>query len=431
MATHGGPAPGASRPPSATEGCTQQVSGRVRLVAPRRPRRGIGRRRPDLHEHAAVGGARASPRRDGPLPAEAEQRLEEFAGLVSAALANAQARSEVQTLADEQAALLRVAERVARGDPPDEVFATVTAEARQLLGGQPMTLTRFEEARRAGRHQSQRRAGTARDPHRATRPTRSPIACGAPRAPCGSTTTASSRTPAWRETSASPPPSPRRSRSRAAYGACSPRRRRTVRFRAAPRIVSSSSPTSSASAVGNATSRAQLIASRARVLSTADETRPPAPARRPRRRAAAPRPDGHQPEAGAGRRSPTATCTPAGAASTRRSSTPSAPTDELRELVSGILPSTLTARGPAGGRASRLIRDLPLPVRLRRSMCPASRPEIETTAYFVVAEALTNVVKHARATGAHGSSRASTAPSCGSRCATTASAALASASAPV
>ncbi len=43
-----------------------------------------------------------------------------------------------------------------------------------------------------------------------------------------------------------------------------------------------------------------------------------------------------------------------------------------------------------------LIRDLPLPVDATIDV-PRLSPEIETTAYFVVAEALTNVVKHARA----------------------------------
>jgi GAF domain-containing protein len=83
--------------------------------------------------------------RAGPLPGTVERRLEEFAGLITAALANAQARTEVEELAAEQAALLRVAERVARGDPPAAVFEAVAAEAQQLLGGQPITLVRFEE----------------------------------------------------------------------------------------------------------------------------------------------------------------------------------------------------------------------------------------------------------------------------------------------
>ena len=70
-------------------------------------------------------------------------------------------------------------------------------------------------------------------------------------------------------------------------------------------------------------------------------------------------------------------------------------TGELRELAHGILPSVLTRGGlPAGVRA--LASRMPVPVETDVSVdrLPA---EVEATAYFVVAEALTNVAKHARA----------------------------------
>jgi PAS domain S-box-containing protein len=70
-------------------------------------------------------------------------------------------------------------------------------------------------------------------------------------------------------------------------------------------------------------------------------------------------------------------------------------TEELRELAHGILPATLTAGGlPAGVEA--LASRMPVPVRLEIDVerLPAA---IEATAYFVVAEALTNVAKHSRA----------------------------------
>jgi signal transduction histidine kinase len=66
------------------------------------------------------------------LPAEAEARLAGFTELVATAIANMQARVELQGSADEQAALRRVAELVARAAPPEEVFAAVTAEAGRL-----------------------------------------------------------------------------------------------------------------------------------------------------------------------------------------------------------------------------------------------------------------------------------------------------------
>jgi GAF domain-containing protein len=81
------------------------------------------------------------------LPARAEPRLAQFAELVAAALANAHMREEVQQLADEQAALRRVAELVGRGMAPHEVFAAVATEASRLLDGEAMTLTRFEGER--------------------------------------------------------------------------------------------------------------------------------------------------------------------------------------------------------------------------------------------------------------------------------------------
>ena len=71
---------------------------------------------------------------------------------------------------------------------------------------------------------------------------------------------------------------------------------------------------------------------------------------------------------------------------------------ELRDLAHGILPAALTQGGLRVGLES-LVDDIDLPVRLRLT-CPRLPPEIETTAYFVVAEALTNVVKHARARSA-------------------------------
>ena len=71
----------------------------------------------------------------GALPPDTEARLANFAGLVATALSNAQARAEVNRLADEQASLRRVATLVARGSPAAEVFAAVADEVGQLLQG--------------------------------------------------------------------------------------------------------------------------------------------------------------------------------------------------------------------------------------------------------------------------------------------------------
>jgi signal transduction histidine kinase len=71
---------------------------------------------------------------------------------------------------------------------------------------------------------------------------------------------------------------------------------------------------------------------------------------------------------------------------------------ELRELAHGILPAALTHGGLRAG-VDALAARLRVPVELD---LPAQRfpPEVEATAYFIVAEALTNVVKHAHATRA-------------------------------
>jgi signal transduction histidine kinase len=68
---------------------------------------------------------------------------------------------------------------------------------------------------------------------------------------------------------------------------------------------------------------------------------------------------------------------------------------DLRELASGIHPSILTDRG-LGAALQALAARSAVPVEL--GALPEERlpPAIETTAYFVAAEALTNAVKHAR-----------------------------------
>jgi signal transduction histidine kinase len=73
-------------------------------------------------------------------------------------------------------------------------------------------------------------------------------------------------------------------------------------------------------------------------------------------------------------------------------------TAELRELAHGILPSALTRGGLHAGVDAFVSRlDLPVDIEVSRERLPA---DIEATAYFIVAEALTNVVKHAHATRA-------------------------------
>jgi GAF domain-containing protein len=83
------------------------------------------------------------------FPPRTEQRIASFAELVADALANTDAREQLQRLLDEQAALRRVAVLVARGPDPTAVFERVSEEVGGLLGARTANLIRFEGAGRA------------------------------------------------------------------------------------------------------------------------------------------------------------------------------------------------------------------------------------------------------------------------------------------
>jgi signal transduction histidine kinase len=150
-----------------------------------------------------------------------------------------------------------------------------------------------------------------------------------------------------------------------------------------------------AAAIANAENRAQLTASRARIVASADEAR---------RRLQRDVHDGAQQRlvqtvlalklarnaAAAGE--PTDDLIAEALGSAERASS------ELRDLVHGILPASLSRGGLRRGIES-LIADLPMSVELDFT-APRLPAGTEITTYFVVAEALTNVVKHAGATQA-------------------------------
>jgi GAF domain-containing protein len=81
---------------------------------------------------------------DAPLPDHLEDRLAEFTELVATAIANSQAREDFTRLAEEQAALRRVATLVAHGASPAKVFELVTVEVALLVPADGSALTRFE-----------------------------------------------------------------------------------------------------------------------------------------------------------------------------------------------------------------------------------------------------------------------------------------------
>jgi signal transduction histidine kinase len=72
---------------------------------------------------------------------------------------------------------------------------------------------------------------------------------------------------------------------------------------------------------------------------------------------------------------------------------------ELRDLVRGVHPPVLTDRG-LDAALSGLAARSPVPVEVHVDMPVRPKPLVEAVAYFVVAEALTNVAKHSRASQA-------------------------------
>ena len=78
------------------------------------------------------------------FPADTESRMEDFTELVGMAIANAEAEERLRGLADTQASLRRLAMLVARGEPPEAVFAAVTREALRYFGNGTARMIRFE-----------------------------------------------------------------------------------------------------------------------------------------------------------------------------------------------------------------------------------------------------------------------------------------------
>ncbi len=329
-----------------------------------------------------------------PLPGGAEARLGMFAELVATAISNAQAQAALGALADEQSALRLVAELVARGAPLDEVFTAVAREASVLLGDNATALLRYDPdehgtvvaahagpARAGLRIPSDGDTGTGRvrrtgRPHRVDSFEGTSLADTARalgvRAAVTVPVLVEGRVWGTLSTSTAGPPPPAETEERLAQFA-----------------------ELAGAAIANAENKAKLSTSRARIISTADEAR-----RRLRRDVH----DGAQQrlvhtiialklarDALARGERPDELVHEALTHAERASA-------ELRDIVRGILPVALTRGGLRAGLES-LVADLTLPVDVRVS-APRLPAPTETTAYFVVAEALTNVVKHARATRA-------------------------------
>jgi len=78
------------------------------------------------------------------FPSGTESRMADFMELAATAVANAKAEEELRELAGTQAALRRLAVLVARGEPPEAVFAAATREVRRHFGGGIARMVRYE-----------------------------------------------------------------------------------------------------------------------------------------------------------------------------------------------------------------------------------------------------------------------------------------------
>ena len=328
------------------------------------------------------------------FPPDTEDRIAGFAELVETAIANAQARSQLAQVAEEQRALRQVATLVAGGASQSELFAAVAQQASRVLGGPPAALLRYGSEGDAvvvaasgglavpGMRVAADGGGIAAAVQRCSGPVRVDsyatlegaagdaarevgmrAAVGAPIVVAGvlwGTVIAMS------DDEPLPPVT----------------EDRLAKFAA---LV--------ATAIDNTESAAELSASRARVVAAADESR-----HRIQRDL----------QEGAERRLVETTTTlrlAAGAigdagervSGLLRESLDNAEraTAELQELARGMLPAALDHGGLRAGVES-LVAQMDLPVQVDVPAGRLPRP-VETTAYFVVAEALTNALKHSGA----------------------------------
>jgi signal transduction histidine kinase len=289
-----------------------------------------------------------------------------------------ESRDDLRTIAEEQAALRRVATLVARDVPPAELFQAAASEVRTLLDADITGLLRYEEDGTAARLAGSAAPGVeivegervAAAVLRTGRPARvddsEGVSVGAP-------IVVGARlwgvmAAGWKRDDALAPDI----------------EERMAQF---TELI--------ATAIANAQSRAELAASRARVVATADETR---------RRIERDLHDGAQQSlvhtvitlklarrALGDASGPAVDLVDEALEHAERANT------ELRDLAHGILPATLS-RG-LDAAIETLVSRVRLPVSVDVT-AERMAPELEATAYFVVAEALTNTVKHARASRA-------------------------------
>jgi signal transduction histidine kinase len=338
-----------------------------------------------------------------PLPANTETRLVGFTDLLATAIANAESRADLASLADEQAALQRVATLVARAAPQGELFSSVTEEVARLLQADHTTMSRYESDGTATII-----AGWRRDGDHLAVGIRRPLG-GKNLITLVGESGESARIDNYTDVSGALAEVIREIGSRSGVGAPIIVEGRLWGVMIAGAVADEPLPADSearlasftdlvAIAIANAESRADLAASRARIVATADETR---------RRIERDLHDGAQQRLvslALGLRAAQAAVPPhlgelEGELS-RVADEFASVQEELREFARGIHPAIL-AEGGLGPALKTLARRSPVPVILDLRVEARLSERVEIATYYVVSEALTNVAKHARASVAH------------------------------
>jgi signal transduction histidine kinase len=342
----------------------------------------------------------ASTNRDEPFPTNTESQIARFTELVATAVESAEAREELRRIAEEQAALRRVATLVARGVEAAAVFEAVTEEISALSHADATALIRFESNGEAtflgGRGWStQRVPGTRFQPPpvsalAAVRETGLVAHYGIDDA-----------------TSTTLPEGMRQEGMRYAvdapilvdghvWGAINVSSRRgSLPLDIEQRIVDFTELIGTA--IANADAHAKLTQSRARIVATADATR---------RRIERDLHDGAQQrlvslalELRLAQESVPAELPALGNSIGRVADELAAVQEGLREISRGIHPSVLS-EGGLGPAVRTLARRSPVPVELDIQTGSRYPPSVEVAAYYVASEALTNTAKHADASHA-------------------------------
>jgi signal transduction histidine kinase len=333
-----------------------------------------------------------------PLPADSEARLVQFTELLATAIANAESRAGLARLAQEQAALRRVATLVARGASTEQVFATVTGEVGQLLPVELALMGRYETDDTVSFLQTWQRT------HDLHLPTRMALG-GTNLTTIVSRTGSPARIDVDTDLSGSVGEYARGLGVRSSVAAPIIVAGRLWGVMIAASATERLLPTDTearladftalvAMAIANAESRAQLTASRARIVAAGDETR---------RRIERYLHDGTQQqlvslklEVRAAQTTERPEVDQLTAQLARTEQGLAGVLEELREISRGIHPAILS-KGGLGPALRVLARRSAVPAELDLRVERRLPEPVEVAAYYVVAEALTNTAKHAQA----------------------------------